>query len=264
MQLSRVQVPPSQRLIYVRDLLRELVVRDIKLRYKRSVLGIGWALVNPLTQILIFTFLFNKVVPLNIPNYTEFVFTGVLAWTWFQTGLFLGAGSIVDNRDLVRRPGFPVAIMPAVTVATTMIHFLLALPVLLLFLFFDGGRLSPALAALPVIMVVQFVLTLGLCYITAAAQVIFRDTQHLLGIALMMLFYLTPVFYRADAVPAQYQAIYKLNPMGILLGAYRAAVTGTPWPDPVGLGIVAALSLVILLVGYEVFRRASDRFVEEL
>ena len=139
---STLQAPIyGQRLAYLRDLLREMVIRDMKLRYKRSVLGILWSLLNPLIQMLVFTFLSRGVLSLDIPNYPSFVFTGVLAWNWFQRALSLTAGAITGNRELIRRPGFPTAILPVATVATHLIHFLLALPILLLFLAFGGNRL---------------------------------------------------------------------------------------------------------------------------
>ena len=115
--LSTDAASPHRRLIYVRDLLRELVLRDLKLRYKRSALGIGWSLLNPLAQVLVFTFLFRVVVPLGIPDYHLFVFTGVLAWSWFQQSVVAATGAITDNRELIRQPGFPAAVLPAVTVA---------------------------------------------------------------------------------------------------------------------------------------------------
>lgn len=262
--MSVLTLPSGVRLEYVRDLLRELVVRDIKLRYKRSILGITWAMINPLIQILIFTFLFNKVLPLNIPRYTEFVFCGVLAWTWFQSSMFLAASSIVDNRDLVRRPGFPAAVLPVVTVATNMIHYLLALPVLLFFLLRDGGGLNLSALALPAVMGVQFVFTLGLCYLIAAAHVAFRDTQHLLSVLLTLMFYLTPVFYTTANVPAQYLPIYQLNPMSHLLQAYRDIIVEGRLPGGRSMLVVAALSGLLLWVGFSFFSRASDSFVEEL
>lgn len=261
---SHKKAVPTIRLVYVRDLLRELVLRDLKLRYKRSVIGILWSLVNPLVQILIFTFLFSRVLPLNIPNYTVFVFSGVLAWTWFQTSLSMASGAIVDNRELVRRPGFPVAVLPVVTVTTSMIHFTLALPVLAFFLIFGGGHIGLATLFLPLIMLVQFLLTLGLAYLIAAAHVIFRDTQHLITLGLMLMFYLTPVFYRADNVPEQYRLIYALNPMAHLLTAYRAVLVQGVWPATGTMALLFVMALILLAIGYAVFQHVSLSFVEEL
>lgn len=255
---------PRQRLIYLRDLLRELVVRDMKLRYKRSVLGVAWSLLNPLAQLLVFAFLFSVVLPLEIPNYPSFVFTGVLAWNWFQAALFLTTGAITDNRELIKRPGFPAAVLPVVTVTTNFIHFLLALPVLLLFIIFGGGRLTGAVLLLPFVIVLQFLLILSLGYLVATFHVTFRDTQHLLSVFLMLLFYLTPVFYDASILPARYRAFYNLNPMVHLITAYRAILIQGSLPDLRALLILGVLVGGVLWLGHTVFTRASCHFVEEL
>jgi lipopolysaccharide transport system permease protein len=254
----------GQRTFYLYDLLRELVARDMKLRYKRSILGIVWSLLNPLFQMLVFVFLSRRVLSLDIPNYPAFVFTGVLAWNWFQSTVVTMTSAITGNRELVRRPGFPVAILPVVTVTTNLIHFLLALPVPLLFLLLGGGRLTPTLLALPFVIGLQFLLILGLGYLAATANVTFRDTQHLLVVFFMLLFYLTPVFYDANAVPARYHVLYRLNPMFHLITAYRAILIQGELPDFRALLPLAALVGVLLWLGHSVFQRASYRFVEEL
>lgn len=253
-----------RRPLYIYNLLRELVVRDMKLRYKRSVLGIVWSLLNPLFQMLVFVFLFRRVVPLDIPNYPSFVFTGVLPWNWFQAALLLATGAITDNRELIRRPGFPTAILPVVTVTTHLIHFLLALPIPLLFLLLGGGRLTSAILLLPFVIVLQFLLILGLGYLVATFQVTFRDTQHLLGVFFMLLFYLTPVFYDASIIPARYQTFYQLNPMAHLITAYRAILIQGDLPDLRALLAFGVLGGLLLWLGHAVFTRASTRFVEEL
>jgi lipopolysaccharide transport system permease protein len=254
----------ARRVVYLRDLLRELVARDMKLRYKRSILGVAWSLVNPLAQLLVFVFLFRAVLPLNVPNYPSFVLSGLLAWSWFQSSLILATGAITDNRELIRRPGFPAAILPIVTVTTHLVHFLLALPVLLLFLVFSGGRLTETVLALPLVIALQFWLTLSLGYLVAAFHVTFRDTQHLLGVLLLLLFYLTPIFYDASAVPARYQPFYRLNPMVYLIDAYRAILIRGTLPDGLSLLGLSTLAGVLLWVGYTTFTWMSYRFVEEL
>jgi lipopolysaccharide transport system permease protein len=254
----------GQRLTYVRDLIREMVVRDIKLRYKRSVLGIAWSLLNPLAQLLVFTFIFRQALSLDVPNYPLFVFTGALTWGWFQAGLVLAAGAITDNRELIKRPGFPTAILPVVTVTSQLIHFLLALPVLLLFVVLGGGRLTAAVSMLPVIIALQFLLTLSLGYLVATFQVTFRDTQHLLGVFLMLLFYLTPIFYDADIIPVAYRSLYNLNPMVHLLAAYRAIFVKGDLPHLPTLLALGVFCGGLLWFGHKVFTRASYHFVEEL
>jgi lipopolysaccharide transport system permease protein len=254
----------EHRLLYLRDLLSELVLRDIKLRYKRSLLGIAWSLLNPLAQLLVFSFIFRLVLPLNIDHYASFLFTGLLAWNWFQTSLYAAAGAIIDNRDLIRRPGFPPIVLPVVTVTANFIHFVLALPILLLFLFFSNVQITAAILALPAIFVVQFLFTLSLSYFIAALHVTFRDTQYLMGIVLLLSFYLSPVFYDTSSIPERYQGLYGLNPMAILIGAYRDLLLNGRLPDVITLLILSLTSAGLLWLGYRVFTQASYKFAEEL
>ena len=252
------------RLIYLRDLLRELVVRDMKLRYKRSVLGLAWSLINPLAQLLVLYLIFSLVLPLDIPNYPVFLFTGLLVWTWFQSSLLSATSVILENPDLIRRPGFPVAVLPVVTVITQLIHFLLALPILLIFLLFSHIRLTGTILLLPLIITLQFVFTLSLTYLVAAVHVTFRDTQYLLGILLLLGFYLSPIFYEASLIPAGFQFIYHLNPMVDLINAYRTILIQGELPDYLPLLLLGVVSTGLLAAGYRIFVQSSYRFIEEL
>ncbi|NEP34932.1 ABC transporter permease [Moorena sp. SIO3B2] len=252
------------RLSYLYDLLRELVNREMKLLYKRSVLGVAWMLLNPLLQLAVFSFVFRFVLSVNIPQYTSFAFSGLLVWTWFNTSLFQATGVIISNRPLIRQPGFPNAILPVVTVTTGLIHFILALPILVIFLLIDGVQLQPVIILLPILQALQFSVTISLAYILAGLNVIFRDTQHTIGVLLQLFFYLTPIFYEITNVPKNYQFFYYLNPMVHLVTAYRAVlIKGTP-PDWIALLVMALVTAVFLPIGLQIFRWQSDRFVEEL
>ncbi|MDB5443529.1 MAG: type transporter [Phenylobacterium sp.] len=257
-------IQPGRRAQHVWDLLVELVRRDLKIRYKRSILGIGWSLLNPFLQLLIFTFVFGHILRLNIPHYPAFVFAGLIAWTWFSSALFSAPLAIAGNPELVRRPGFPVAALPVLTVASNAIPFVLALPVLFLFILADGGRLGLSVLALPLVVVVQFILTLGLACIVASSHVRFRDTQHLVGLAVMLGFYVTPVFYSARSMPEKYRLAFDLNPMAILLNAYRDVLIDNRWPSWAPLAAVLVAGLTLLAVGYAVFERTRASFAEEL
>jgi homopolymeric O-antigen transport system permease protein len=243
-------------------LLRELVARDMKLRYKRSVLGIGWSLLNPLAQLLVFRFIFEIVLPANVPNFTSFLFTGVLVWNWFQSSLVFATTAVVDNRDLIKRPGFPTAILPAVTIICYLIHFLLAMPIFLAIL--GGTNIGSSIALLPVIIAIQFALTLGLAYFSATLHVAFRDTQYLLGVALQLLMFLSPIFYDVTAIPPRFQLLYHLNPMVSLIDAYRAILIRGQVPQQSTLLLLGLIALVLVCAGYLVFTRASWHFVDEL
>ena len=255
---------PLRKWIYLRDVLRVLVARDFKLRYKRSVFGVGWSLLVPLAQLVVLYVVFNKIVPLNIPRFTAFLFTGILPWNWLQSSLLMSALTVVDNRDLIKEIGFPVALLPTITVFSQFIHFLLALPIMAAFLLIDGYHLDPSLAALPLVILIQFALTLSLAYVVATLQVKFRDTQYLLGIALFLFFYLTPVFWDDTSIPEPYHSIMHFNPVAVLLNAYRAILVRGHWPDFIPLLTVGIGSMAFLTLGYTLFVMARDRFVEEL
>ena len=252
------------RLVYLYDLLRELVVRDIKMRYKRSALGMAWSLLDPLSHMLVFTFLSRRVLSLDIANYPAFVFIGTLAWSWFTGTVVAATGAITGGRELVRRPGFPVAILPVAMVTTNLIHFLLALIIPVLFFLVRGGRLTGVILTLPLVIMPQFLLILGLSYLAATFQVTFRDTQHILGVLFRLLYFLTPIFYEASMVPPRYEALYRLNPVFHLIVAYRVILMDGTLPDFRALLAVGALSGALLWIGHAVFKQASYRFVEEL
>jgi lipopolysaccharide transport system permease protein len=254
----------GRRVIYIRDLLRELVLRDLKIRYKRSYLGILWSLATPVVQIIMFSFLFRRVIPLDIPNYTAFLFAGILTYSWFRESLSSASSTIVGNPGLVRRPGFPVAALPVLAVATSGIHFLLALPVLLLITVMGGGTLGTPMFALPLVIGVQFFFTLSLAYLVAGGNVRFRDTQHLVTALLMVGFYLTPIFYSVRMVPEQYRFVYDLNPLAHIIRAYRDILIENRLPDFGTLFWVSAVAALLLCGTFWLFRRMSVRFAEEL
>lgn len=262
--MSLIQNRSRWRLPYLYDLLKELVNRDIKLLYKRSVLGIAWTLISPLLQLAVFAFIFQLVLPVEIPNYSSFVFTGLLAWNWFQNSLFQATGVIINSRPLIRQPGFPTPILPVVTVTTNLIHFILALPVLIIFILIDGIKLTPLIIFLPILQIIQFALTVTISYILAALNVTFRDTQHTIGVLLQLFFYLTPIFYNITAVPQNYQSLYLINPMANLVTAYRDILITGNQPNWLALLLLAVSITIILPIGYFYFKRQSARFVEEI
>jgi len=236
----------------------------MKLRYKRSILGILWTLLNPLAQLLVFSFIFRIVLPIDIPNYTSFLFSGLLVWNWFQTSLLLATSSVVENRELIKHPGFPPAILPVVTIVSHLIHFFLAFPILLFCLVFEQIEFSMGMGMLPLVIAIQFALTLAFAYLTASVHVTFRDTQYLLGVVLFLAFYLTPVFYDASNAPERYQYLYQINPMVHLIDAYRTILIQGGMPDWLALLKLGVTAGVLLVLSYSMFRRASSRFIEEL
>ncbi len=254
----------GRRLRHSADVLIVLIDRDLKVLYKRASLGIAWAIVNPLLQLLIFTFLFRRVLRLNIDNYQSYVFIGILVWSWFQSSLIQGAGLITGSQALVRQPGFPLHLLPHVTVGVRFFHFLIAFPLLMILLWKQDVRPTPAWCAIPLLMVIQFILITGLVYPIAALNVRIRDTKHVVTVLLQMAMYLTPVFYSIATVPESVRTVYFINPMVPLLEAWRAVLLNGCWPDVTPLFALAVFSCVCLWVGKKIFVAESHRFVEEL
>jgi lipopolysaccharide transport system permease protein len=261
---ARLGLPTRERFVYLYELARELVLRDLKMRYKRTFLGLAWSLIAPLAQWAVLGFVFRGVLQLEIERYLAFLFTGILVWSWLQGALVSCATSVVDSATLLRRPGFPAPILPVVAVASNGVHFVLSLPVLIAGATLDGQPFSPALIALPLLFLLQFVLTVGVGYHLATYHVVYRDTRHLLDVALTLGFYLTPVFYDPQLVPERFQPIYQLNPILHLLSAYRAVIVHGQFPDWRDIAVVAAFGAVFFALGLRRYRRLSSRFAEEL
>jgi lipopolysaccharide transport system permease protein len=246
------------------DLIVGLVNRDLKVRYKGSLLGIAWGLVTPLAQLLVLVLVFRGVVRLKVPHYASYVFSGVIAWNWLQSSLLSAATSLMEGRGLLRRPGFPAAVLPAATVTGNFVHYLLALPILLTLLVLDGVSFTPSILLLPLLLLIQFAFTLGLALFVAVSQVIFRDTQQLLSLVLMLTFYLTPVFYESSAVPEQYRWLYRLNPLVHLMDEYRAVLIDGSAGNGTVLLFLAAGSGALLWSSYRFLLHSRHQLVEEL
>ena len=251
-------------MIYQRDLLRELVLREMRMQYKHSFMGFAWSLLNPLMHLLVFYFIFRVVLTLDMQRFSSHVFIGLLVWEWLQGGLTQAANAITGNRELVRRPGFNLAILPIVTNITRMMDFVFSLPVLLVILLIENAQLGPRLLVLPFLMGLQFFLILGFSYLVASTNVLFRDTQHLLGVILRLFFFLTPIFYEASMLPDRFGNLYRINPMVALLEAYRAVLMGDRPLDWASLIWPTLLAIFMCFMGYALFRRVNYRFVEEL
>lgn len=256
--------PGSSRLTPAFDLLRHLVWRDFSLRYKHSALGILWSLVLPLAQLLVMVFLFQVVVPLNIEAYPAFVFCGLLPWGWFSACLSSACTLFIVNRDLVRHPHFAPAGLMIINTLSNLITFLAALPILFIVLIAYGRPVTLMLLALPLLMLIQGILTAGLSFIIATLNVFYRDVQHIVSVALMLLFYLTPVFYRSQSVSAKYHLVYKINPIAALVQNYRAVLFEGAPPDWGALLYVGVVSVALYAVGYLIYSRQQHDIIDTI
>jgi lipopolysaccharide transport system permease protein len=262
------------------ELIETLVMRDLKLRYKSSVIGFLWSLMNPLLLMLIFTIVFTVLIPgTNIAHFPVFVLTALFSWNFFSTALMSGINSIVDNGHLIKKVFFPPEILTISTVFANCVNFMLAIPVLLVFIALFKIPFTLSLLYLPVIIVLQVAFTLGVAFFLATLQVFFRDTGHIMEVLIQAWFMLTPIFYSSTLIP-EWRTIwglaipirrlsYILNPMASIVTLYRSVVYGFPDgsppipPEPAFLLRTALTSFVVLILGYWFFTRQSRRFGEE-
>jgi lipopolysaccharide transport system permease protein len=246
------------------DLLVELVVRDIRLRYRRSVLGIAWSQVSSLAMLAVLSIVFTRVVPLGIEHYVAFVFVGLLAWTLFQSALVAATGSLLASRELVQRPGFPVVLLPLAAVVTQVVQYALSLPALFVAAVLTTGRLPWTVALLPVLVAVELLVVLAPAYVLAHLQVRYRDIGHLVGVVLLPLFYATPVFYSPERAGGQFDWLYRYNPLARIFGAMRAAVLDGRVHDAGAVVVIAVLGAAAGVVALRFFTAHEHEFAEEL
>ncbi len=253
-----------------RVLIQTLVVRDLKARYRGSVLGFFWSFFNPLLLLLIYTFVFTKVLvgihPPEMEPYALFMFCGILPWTWFSSSVLEASNTLIAGGNLIKKVLFPAEVLPIVTVLANMVHFFLGLPILVAFLIYYQRPVDPVeLLWFPVIVLVQLVLTIGLALLLSAMTVHFRDLKDLLGNLLTLWFFATPIIYPMMEAPANLRGWLNLNPMTHLMISYQEVLF---FPGPHGhwkwLLALGAASVVIFLAGYFVFDRLRDSFAEEV
>jgi len=232
-------------LLAYREILLILTWRDLKTRYRGSVLGFLWTFLNPLLLMIIYSLVFSVYMRVEIRAYPIFVFAGLLPWIWFSSAMLGGASSIVESGSLMKRVPFPPQILPAVSVTAALVNFLLALPLLLAFMVAWGFPLGWSLLMLPVTIVIQYVFTLGLTIVLSMLTVRYRDLQQILGNLLTLWFFLTPVLYPTTLVPSQFHGFLMLNPMAILVGSFQDALYGAQVPPLRQLAVVATIAFVI-------------------
>ncbi|MGH2459744.1 MAG: ABC transporter permease [Chloroflexota bacterium] len=249
-----------------RELIRLMVARDLKVRYRNSVLGFIWCLLNPLLMTAVFTFVFTILMgSTTIKDYPVFLLVGILAWNFHQAATMQAIGSIVTNSGLIMKVYFPREVLPISVVLSNAVNFVLALIALFALIFAYRVPLGFSLLLLPVILIVQIIFASGLALILSAVTVFYRDVEIIMETILLAWFFLTPIFYRMeDVFPAYTRLMYILNPMASIIAAYRNVLYSGGMPAMDFLVRTLLTSLVILFVGYAFFRRTAARFAEEL
>src|SRR3990170_2827789 len=235
-----------------RELLWNMTVRHLRGQYKQSILGYAWALVMPLSQMLIMTFVFSTIIRIETPGapYALFLFVGLLPWNFFSSSLSAGTDSVVGASSLVTKVYFPREILPASAIFTKVVDLLFASLILIALMVYYGHAPTETALWVPLLFLIQFLFTLGLTLPLAALNLFFHDVRYLVGVALTLWFYLTPVIYPVDMVPDRYRILFDLNPISLFINAYRRVVLMdvSPGLDRLALGVVGATAT--FLVGY--------------
>lgn len=250
--------------VYYYDLISELLKKEIKVRYKSSILGYAWSILSPLAQSVVFYFAFKHVLRIQIDNYALFLILGLFPWQWFLNSTITNATSILGNSNLIKKTVFPREYIILAGVLNDLVHFLLSLPVIFMFLiiYHQTPRLDFPLMLL-LLVGIQFIFVLGVSFLISAINVFFRDMERLITILLNMLFYATPVIYAVSMIPEGLRGVVLFNPMSMLIVSYRDTFLNNPinWGY---IGLASLESVAILLIGWTVFSNLKKRFAEVL
>jgi lipopolysaccharide transport system permease protein len=250
-------------LLRYRHLLRNLVLKDLKLKYRGSVFGFLWSLANPLVMIVIYTVAFTYILRIHTEGFVFYLMLGILAWTFFSSSLSMSTGAIADNGGLVKSVFFPRAILPAAGVLFNLAQYLLTILVFLPFmLVLYRIRPEAPMLLFPVFVLLQAVFTIGLALVLATATVFFRDVKHLVEIALAVLFWTTPIVYEVERIPEALRLPILLSPMSPFVVAYHDLFYYRRLPDPLTWGIAVAYAVGAIALGLWLVVRREERFAE--
>lgn len=247
-----------------RELLVELVKREIKARYKQSVLGYAWVVLVPLMNLVVLSIVFSFFIRLDTGGiaYPIYLFTALVPWTFTASAISSATGSLSANSSLITKVSLPRVIFPVASVVAKMVDLLLTTLILFGFLIIYGVNLKATILFIPIIFIVQLLLVLGTSFILAAINVFFRDIENVLSVVLMMWMYLTPVIYPPELIPEEFTSLFNLNPMMPIVNAYRNTIlhgVAPPWPSFIYASI---FSVVIFIVGYIFFKRRAKYFAD--
>jgi lipopolysaccharide transport system permease protein len=254
-----------------RQLIALLVARELKVRYKRSLLGMVWTMLNPLLLMIVYTVVFTTILPAALPNFSIFLLAGLLPWLYFSTALMQGLMSILVNQELVRKIRLPQAVFPLSVVGSNLVNFTLSLVPLFLVMLAVRQPFTRALLFLPIAAVILTLFCAGVTLLFATATVFFRDVRHLTEVALQMLLYLSPVLYDLKQLGEHrswwfslFRVELKLNPLSYLVPLVRDPVYYGRLPPLPSIAVAVACALGILVVGFAVFTRLEPRHIHHL
>ena len=247
-----------------RELLKTNIKKEVRGKYKGSWLGIIWTFLNPLLMLAVYALVFPYILRVKVENYTIFMIVALIPWNFFTTAIQSGTGSVVANGNILKKVYFPREIIPISITTSQLVNFLITCIIMFIFILFSGVGFSIHIFLMPLLILIQYIITLALTFILSALTVFVRDVDHFVSVALTLGFYATPIVYQASMLPEKFQWILKINPLAQLIEAYRAILYYHELPNFVSIGIWGLLSVLFLIVSYIVFKNLEKSFVEEL
>jgi lipopolysaccharide transport system permease protein len=250
-------------ILHYRQLIRSLVAKDLKLKYRGSVLGFMWSLVNPLLMLGVYTLAFTVIMPIHVEGFVFLLLIGILAWNFFVGSLIMSTGAIVDNAGLLKAVLFPRAVLPIASVMFNFAQYVLTAGVLIpVMVIVYRVPITPLIVLFPVFLFLQLTFVIGLALALSAAAAHLRDTRHLLDIALQVLFWMTPIVWPLSRVPLKYQPLVFLSPMSSFVVAYQRIFYYGIWPGREVTAVAFVYAIGALAIGTMFFLRSDRRFSE--
>ena len=247
-----------------RELLKTNVKKEIRGKYKGSFLGVLWSFLNPLLTVLVYAIVFPYIMRVKVPNYLIFLIVAIIPWNFFTTCITTGCNCVWLNGGIIKKVYFPREILPVSVILAGLINFLISCVIILIFLLFGGVGFSIQLLWLPLIAIIQSLLSLGLLFILSAINVYVRDVEYVVAFFVNLLFYGTPILYTVDMFPQKISWLLNINPLAHLIDAYRSIFYYQTMPNFGSLLYLIIVSLLILIIGYSVFRKLEKGFAEEV
>lgn len=253
-----------KRLYQYRELLKSNVKKDIRGKYKGSFLGILWSFINPLLTVLVYAIVFPYILRVKQENYLIFLIVGVIPWSFVTNVIMQGSTSILNNAEIIKKVYFPREILPISVATSGLVNFLISSLIILIFIIFSGIGLTKYILLFPFIAILQYLLLLGITFITCSVDIYMRDLEYIVNFFLNLAFYATPIIYSVDMFPAKFRWILNINPFAVIIESYRDILLNGVFPDISSLLYITILSLVVLFFGYFIFRKLEKGFAEEV
>ena len=247
-----------------RELLKTNIKKEIRGKYKNSFLGVLWSFLNPLLQIAVYALVFPFILKNTQDNYVIFLCCGLIPWAFFSTTISRSAFTMVENGNIIKKVYFPREILPISVVTSETVNFLISTIIIIVFVIFGGIGLSKYIMLYPIVLLAQYLLLIAISLIVSSISIYIRDLQHLIGVALQLLFYAAPIVYTPEAIPEQFKWILKCNPMTYIINGYRNIFYNQTMIELKPLLILIGCSVVACVIGYIIFNKLQKGFAEQL